>query len=174
MNEALLPLCPGRSLEAIKGQRRNKAHKELVKGKLVKITMEGLHITGDEGKGTSVEGEEGRGEGQGPSRRGPASGTLDRTQGHLNQWMLHMNIVRFSRSIRIYKDKIGKVWDPEEETGVGTDRKVIDDWAKEQLKWVRWGGNPKPKPVRKPDKKQAFISKKHEKARLRQLTQSFY
>jgi len=61
MNEALLPLCPGRSLEAIKGQRRNKAHKELVKGKLVKITTEGLRITGDEGKGTSVEGEEGRG-----------------------------------------------------------------------------------------------------------------
>ena len=28
MNEALFPLCPGRTLEAIKGQRRSKAHKE--------------------------------------------------------------------------------------------------------------------------------------------------
>ena len=32
-----------------------------------------------------MEGEEGRGEGQGPSRSGPESWTLDRTQGHLNQ-----------------------------------------------------------------------------------------
>ena len=54
---------------------------------------------------------------------------------------------------------------------MGTDRKVIDNWVKEQLlKWVRWEGNIKPKP----DKKQPFISKKHKKARLRQLTQSFY
>ena len=54
---------------------------------------------------------------------------------------------------------------------MGTDRKVIDNWVKEHLlKWVRWEGNIKPKP----DKKQPFISKKHKKARLRQLTQSFY
>ena len=77
--------------------------------------------------------------------------------------------------MEFYKDKFGKVWDPEVETGVGTDKKVIDDWVKEQLfKWVRWEGNPKPKPIRPLDRKQPFISKKHEKARLRQLTQSFY
>ena len=35
--------------------------------------------------------------------------------------------------MELYKDKIGKVWDPEVETGVGTDKKVIDDWVKEQL-----------------------------------------
>ena len=69
--------------------------------------------------------------------------------------------------MELYKDII--VWDHEEEMGVGTDRKVIDDW----VKWVRWAGNPKPKPNRPPDKKQPFISKKKEKARLRQLTQSF-
>ena len=34
-----------------------------------------------------MEGEEGRGEGQGPFRSGPASGTLDRTRGLLNQRM---------------------------------------------------------------------------------------
>ena len=87
MNEALLPLCPGRSLEAIKGQRRSKAHKELVKAELARLVTEGLHIAGDEGERASVEGEDGRGEGQGPSRSGPASGTLDRTQGLLNQRM---------------------------------------------------------------------------------------
>ena len=81
MNEALLPLYPGRSLEAIKGQRRSKAHKELVKAELARLVTEGLHITGDEGEGASVEGEDGRGEGQGPS------GTLDMTQGLPNQRM---------------------------------------------------------------------------------------
>ena len=87
MNEALLPLYPGRSLEAIKGQRRSKAHKELVKAELARLVTEGLHIAGDEGEGASVEGEDGRGEGQGPSRSGPASGTLGTTQGLLNQRM---------------------------------------------------------------------------------------
>ena len=85
MNEALFPLCPGRTLEVIKGQRRSKAHKELVKAELVRLTAESLHPAGDGDNGVSVEGEEGRGEGQGPSRNGPASRTLDRTQGHLNQ-----------------------------------------------------------------------------------------
>jgi len=56
MNEALYLLCLGRSLEAIKGQRRSKAE-------LVMITTEGLHIAGDSDKGASVEGEEGSGEG---------------------------------------------------------------------------------------------------------------
>ncbi len=87
MIEALLPLCLGRSLEAIKGQRRNKANNELVKTELAKIVAEGLCIAGDDGEGASVEGEEGRGEGQGPSRSGPASRTLYRTQGSLNQRM---------------------------------------------------------------------------------------
>ena len=81
MIEALLPLCLGRSLEAIKRQRRNKAHKELVKTELAKIVAEGLRIAGDDGEGASVEGEDGRGEGQGPS------GTLDMTQGLPNQRM---------------------------------------------------------------------------------------
>ena len=73
--------------------------------------------------------------------------------------------------MEFYKDKFGKVWDPEVETGVGTDKKVIDDWVKEQLfKWVRWEESPKPKPIRPPDRKQPFIIKKHEKPRLRQLT----
>ena len=45
----------------------------------------------------------------------------------------------------LYKNKIGKVWNPKEESGVGTDKKVIDDWVKKQLfKLVRWEGNPKP------------------------------
>ena len=87
MNEALFPLCPGRSLEAIKGQRRKKAYKELVEAELAKLVTEGLCIAGDEGEGASVEGEEGRSEGQGPSRSGPASRTLYRTQGSLNQRM---------------------------------------------------------------------------------------
>ena len=87
MNEALFPLCLGRSLEAIKGQRRKTAYKELVEAELAKLVKEGLRIAGDEGEGASVEGEEGRGEGQGPSRSGPASGTLDMTQGLLNQRM---------------------------------------------------------------------------------------
>ena len=87
MNEALLPLYHGRSLEAIKGQRRSKAHKELVKAELARLVTEGLHIAGDEGEGASVEGEDGRGEDQGPSRSGPASGTLGTTQGLLNQRM---------------------------------------------------------------------------------------
>ena len=276
MNEALFPLCPGRSLEAIKGQRRKEAYKELVKAELAKLVTEGLCIAGDEGEGASVEGEEGRGEGQGPSRSGPASGTLDTTQRLLNQrieperqndrqnpllgtegratglahlrrdalregqrqidmtdsqpegeehltpnvaellqgaegevedgessciWTQDvatqeeldefigkstMTIAQRKKAkyehcrilkgqMELYKDIIGNVWDHEEETGVGADRKVIDDWVREQLlKWVRWEGNPKPKPVRQPDKKQPFISKKKEKARLRQLTQSFY
>ena len=84
MNEALFPLCLGRSLEAIKGQRRKTAYKELVEAELAKLVTEGLCIAGDEGEGASVEGEEGRGEGQGPSRSGPASGTLDTTQELLN------------------------------------------------------------------------------------------
>ena len=85
----------------------------------------------------------------------------------------HCQILR--KQLEIYKDKIGEVWDLEEETGVGADRTAIDDWVQEQLvKWVGWEGNPKPKPMRDPDKKQPFISKKHEKARLRQFTQSFY
>ena len=46
-----------------------------------------MHIAGDEGERASVEGEDGRGEGQGPSRSGPASGTLVLTQGLLNQRM---------------------------------------------------------------------------------------
>ena len=87
MNEALLPLCLWRSLEATKGQRRSKTHKELVKAELVKLVTEGFRIAGDKGEGASVEGEEGRGEGQGPSRNGLASRTLDRTQGLLNQRM---------------------------------------------------------------------------------------
>ena len=58
---------------------------------------------------------------------------------------------------------------------MGADKMAIDDWVQEQLvKWVGWEGNPKPKPMRNLDKKQPFISKKHEKARLRQFTQSFY
>ena len=85
MNEALLPLCPDRTLEAIKGQRRSKAHKELVQAELERLTAASLRPAGDGDKGALVEGEEGRGEGQGPSRNGPASRTLDRTQGHLNQ-----------------------------------------------------------------------------------------
>ena len=72
-------------MEAIKGQRRKTAYKELVEAELAKLVKEGLRIAGDEGEGASVEGEEGRGEGQGPSRSGPASGTLDMTQGLLNQ-----------------------------------------------------------------------------------------
>ena len=85
----------------------------------------------------------------------------------------HCQILR--RQLEIYRDKICEIWDPEEEMGVGADRTAIDNWVKEQLvKWVGWEGNPTPKPMRDPDKKQPFISKKHEKARLRQFTQSFY
>lgn len=41
-----------------------------------------------------------------------------------------------------YKDKISEVWDPEEEMGVGSKRKAIDNWVQDQLvKWVRWEGN---------------------------------
>ena len=58
MNEALFPLCPERTLEAIKGQRRSKAHKELVKAELVRLTAESLHPDGDGDKGALVEGEE--------------------------------------------------------------------------------------------------------------------